>query len=183
MSGTAVQTAGLVERARAGDGDAFVELVQPLQLSAYRWAVAILADPHEAQDAVQEATVRAWRNLHQVRDPAGVGAWYRRIVLNECRRSQGGSWRRMLPFGLQRVAAARPNSTDETLELGIVVRQVLDRLTVDHRIVLLLHHYFDVSLADIAEQLGVPLGTVKSRLSRAAEQFGKAYARETKELP
>jgi len=188
MSETAPQLshdqATLVERARAGDGDAFVELVHPLQLTAYRWAAAIVGDAHEAQDAVQEATIRAWRNIHKLRDPDTVGAWYRSIVLNECRRSRSGSWRRMLPFGLDRAGAGTAHAqSHDAFEIGVVVRQVLDRLSVDHRMVLVLHHYFDVSLADIAEQLGVPLGTVKSRLSRAGEQFTRAYAAATKETP
>jgi RNA polymerase sigma factor (sigma-70 family) len=171
----------LAERARARDGDAFVELVEPLQLGAYKLAAAILADAHEAQDAVQEATVRAWRNIHRLRDPATVAAWYRSIVVNECRRSRSGSWRRALAFGLHRTQVAL--ATDEALELGVVVRQVLGGLSVDHRIVLVLHHYFDVTLADIADQLGVPLGTVKSRLSRAEERFTRAYTAATEEIP
>ena len=170
----------LVERARSGDGDAFVELVEPLQLSAYRWAAAILADPHEAQDAVQEATVRAWRGIRTLRDASTVAGWYRRIVLNECRRSHASSWRRMLPLGLHRGVESSAHR-DGGLELEIVVRQVLARLSLDHRIVLVLHHYFDVSLVDIAEQLGVPIGTVKSRLSRASEQFSRLYAATTGE--
>lgn len=170
--------ATLVDRARGGDGDAFVELVQPLQATAYRVAAAILCDPHEAQDAVQEATVRAWRNIRTLRDAGAVNAWYRSIVVNECRRSHSGSWRRMLPWGLHREPGVHDS---DAFELGVVVRQVLDRLSVDHRIVLVLHHYFDVSLVDIADQLAVPLGTVKSRLSRATERFTTAYAAANKE--
>jgi RNA polymerase sigma-70 factor (ECF subfamily) len=173
--------ATLAERARDGDGEAFVELTQPLQLGAYRLAAAILADAHEAQDAVQEATVRAWRSIGRLRDPETVAGWYRSIVVNECRRSRRSPWRRWLPFGLQRVVPA--HAADDALELGVVVRETLDRLSADHRVVLVLHHYFDVSLADIAEQLGVPLGTVKSRLNRAGEQFSRAYAAATKEMP
>lgn len=162
----------LLEQARRGDPDAFAALLRPFDGRAYRIAVAMLGDPSEAQDALQDASTRAWRHLRRVRDPERVDGWFTTIVVNECRRRLGSPWRRVLASGLHMVRPDPGPSND--LDGNGEVRRALRGLDPDQRTVLILRHYFDLPLEQIADQLGIPLGTVKSRLNRGSERLRTA---------
>ena len=84
--------AGLIQAARAGDELAFDSLVGPLINPAFKLAMVFLRDPHEAQDAVQEATLKAWRNLDRLRKEAAVRPWFLTIVANHCRSVRRTRW-------------------------------------------------------------------------------------------
>ncbi len=133
---------------------------------AYRLAGLILGDQQEAQDATQDALLRAWRAAATLRDPAGFQAWFDRILVNICRDR------------LRRRGNVRLVAIDDVPLVGTTrdpFRTILDRdevlramasLDADHRIVLVLHYWADLTLDDVAARVGWPVGTVKSRLHR-----------------
>lgn len=161
----------LVPLAQGGDADAFDALIGPRIDRSFRTAVAILGNEADARDAVQEASLSAWRELPRLRDVDRFDAWLGRILVNACRHVRRTSKRRAVheipaaSFGdtlPDPVDPYRPTIGDDAAQLDALER-AFDRLTVDHRAVLVLHHLRGRSLDDIAAELAVPLGTVKSR--------------------
>ena len=156
----------LVERAVAGDHDAFSELARLSIRKLYATARLILRDETRAEDATQEALVAAWRDCAGLRDPDRFEAWLHRILVRECYRLAKREKRRVEVEG-----QIRP--VTEGLDPGPqhVLRDELERgfarLPVDQRTVLVLHHYVGYSFPEIAAALGIPVGTAKSRVHRA----------------
>jgi len=158
----------LVVRAREGDHDAFSELAAGSIERLVRLARLIVRVPDRADDAVQDALVTAWLDIRGLRDPDRFDAWLNKVLVRSCYRTAGRDRRRgsrevpILPID----AAALPDS-----QQSVALRDQLDRgfrrLPVDQRAVLVLHHYLSLPDRDAAEVLGVPIGTVKSRLHRA----------------
>jgi RNA polymerase sigma-70 factor (ECF subfamily) len=157
----------LVERARKGDHDAFAELAGAAisRLDSAAWLM--LRDAEQAKDAVQNALVRAWRDLPTLRDPDRFDAWLHRLVVHACIDEARRVRRHRFDIELTQLDAspmADPSSAivdRDQLERGFL------RLDPDMRAVLVLHHYLDLPLPAVAETLGIPLGTAKSRLHRA----------------
>lgn len=164
----------LVERARAGDHQAFAELLDLRLNQTFRTAMAILGDETEARDATQAVFIQAWTRLPQLRDPALFSAWFGRIVVNTARSALRGRRRRTLrethaaslPVGEGGLASSGPTHEVRTAELDRIER-AFERLSPDERAVLWLHHYEDLSLAEVGKRTGVPPRTVKSRLFTA----------------
>jgi len=152
-----------VRLAMRGDHDAFAALVGGASDRLYALACVILRDTDRAEDATQEAFVRAWRELPKLRDPERFDAWLRRLVVNACY-DEGRRLRRRAEVSLvlldQRSVLDPSSQFAETDRVDRAFR----RLPLDQRVVLALQHYYDLSHVEIAETLGVPLGTVKSRL-------------------
>ena len=161
----------LVERAMAGDHDAFSELARVSIGRLYVVARLILRDDARAEDATQEALMAAWRRLEGLRDPDRFEAWLHRLLVNTCyREARTGRRRRSIevlvdPLTMPEASGAIDADVDladrDQLERGF------RRLDVDQRTVLVMHYYLGFSLDDAAEVLGVPPGTVRSRLHRA----------------
>jgi RNA polymerase sigma-70 factor, ECF subfamily len=170
----------LVERARRGDATAFDSLVERRVAPTFRLASAILGDPHEAEDATQEAFLSAWRNLPRLRDADRFDAWFGRIVVNACR----ASLRRRSPVVVLSVDATdpTPDPTAEHAFAGVAGSDALERafgrLTVDQRSILALHHLEERPVAEIAATLGVPAGTAKWRLHDARRALERALEAE-----
>jgi RNA polymerase sigma-70 factor (ECF subfamily) len=144
--------------AARGEADVFVGLVERRLDPAYRLARAILLADQEAEDAVQDACLAAWRERRSLRDHARFDAWFDRILINRCRdRLRVRQRQRVRAIALEGQAQLR-----HTMDMGAV-----DDLDPDHRIVVLLRFWQDLRLEDIAERLDIPLGTVKSRLHYA----------------
>ena len=173
---------GTLDRARGGDSSAFDALVEARVGSMLRLAMAITGDEAEARDAVQDALVAAWRQLSGLRDPGAFDAWLTRILVNRCRK---GVRRR----GVRRLHEVPVESADtmvgaaaEDVGGAVVERRALerafDRLSIDERTLLVLHHLEGRSLPSIAEVLGIPVGTAKSRLSKARRSLERALDRE-----
>jgi RNA polymerase sigma-70 factor (ECF subfamily) len=150
---------------------AFGRLVSRELAGAYRTAAVLLGDPSEAEDATQDALVRAWLRWDQVKDPERIGAWFGRILINVCRdrlRARRGNPVRWLGGDASR---------DDVRALGEreALWQAVADLSVDQRIVIVLRYYLDLPVEAIAERTGVPPGTVKSRLHHALKSVRAAY--------
>lgn len=163
----------LIERARAGDASAFDELARARIDAVYRTALGILGSPSDARDATQEALVSMWRGLPSLRDPAAFDAWLYRITVNASKmvlRRRRGVHELHLeddPADVFRSDARTPHGLSD-------FDRAFERLTVDQRALLLRHHLDGVSIAELARQLEIPEGTVKSRLHTARTALERA---------
>ena len=157
----------LVERAMAGDHDAFAELARVRIGRLYAIAVLILRDPARAEDATQEALVAAWRDLAALRDPDKFDAWIRRLLVRACHREAARA--RNHPTIDVVIPAIEPAEPDGSLPLAQrdEIERGFRRLDPDQRSVIVLHFYVGLPLTEVADALGIPTGTAKSRLSRA----------------
>jgi RNA polymerase sigma-70 factor (ECF subfamily) len=163
----------LVELARSGDRDAFSALAASVVDRLYATAMLILRDHSLADDATQETIVRAWRDLPALRDPDRFDAWLRRLLVNACH-DEGRRRRRNPEIAL--LPSHEPSVVDSST--GLAERDALERgfrrLTPDHRTAVVLHHYVGLSLAEVAEAIGIPVGTAKSRVHHATQALRAA---------
>ena len=161
----------LVERARKGDHDAFTELAGAAisRLDSAAWL--ILRDPDQAKDAVQETLVRVWRDLPTLRDPDRFDAWLHRLLVRACIDEARRLRRHRVDVELNQIDS--PTIADSTS--AIVDRDQLERgflrLEPESRAIIVLHHYLDLPLPEVASTLGIPLGTAKSRLHRGLQRL------------
>jgi RNA polymerase sigma-70 factor, ECF subfamily len=164
----------LVERARGGDHDAFAVLAGAAIPRVDTLARLILRDPELAKDAAQEALVRAWRDLRSLRDPDRFDAWLRRLTVNACTDEARRRHRHRIEVEL--TPLDHPTARDSALTVD--ERDALDRgfrrLDPEQRALIVLHHYLDLSLPEVAETMRIPLGTAKSRLHRALAELRAA---------
>ena len=164
----------LVERARAGDEEAFASLARAAGDRLLSIAYRILRDLGLAEDAVQQTLVLAWRELPSLRDVERFDAWIHRLLVNACYREarRGRRWAtnvRVLPVD----GPAAPDDFASVVERDQLERG-FRRLPPEQRAVFVFHHYVGLTLPETAEQLGVPLGTVKSRLHYATNTLRAA---------
>ena len=157
----------LVERAMARDHDAFTELARISIRRLYVIARLILRDEAKAEDATQEALIAAWGHIAGLRDPDRFEAWLHRLLVNACYREAGRTKRRgTLEVNVEILEIPAPDSSLDFADRDQVERG-FRRLDTDQRTVLVLHYYLGLSLNEAAEVMGVPPGTVRSRLHRA----------------
>ena len=169
-----------VERAAAVNDRraAFAALADRELDGAYRLAGVILGDAFEAEDATHDAVVTAWQRFTSLRDPDRFEPWFQRILVNTCR-DRMRRRRRQPSVELDRardLTGGRDafGDADDRLVLGAA----FERLSVDHRLVVVLRFYADLTVDDIADRLGVPAGTVKSRLHAATQRLQAAMGEE-----
>ena len=159
----------LVLRARNGDHEAFTTLADASFEGLFRVARLILRDDELAADAVQNALISAWLNVRAVREPERFTAWLRRLVVRACYRESNRNRRRRAVE--VRFIALDPAGGDE-VEAPFETRDEIDRgfrrLSTQQRAVLVTHYYLGLPDAEGASVLDIPVGTYKSRLSRAA---------------
>lgn len=160
----------LVVRAQAGDVEAFSALARNAIPRLHATALRIIRDQDGADDATQQALIAAWDHLPGLRDPDRFDAWTYRLVVHAAskevqRATRFGHVRAVTPFD-----AAGPDASDDIGRRDELER-AFRRLTPEHRTVLVLHHYADLPLAEIADILGIPAGTVGSRLHNAAQRL------------
>jgi RNA polymerase sigma-70 factor (ECF subfamily) len=157
----------LVIRAQHGDEQAFASLAVAAGDRLHAVAHRILRDTDRAEDATQQTLLSIWRDLPQLRDPARFDAWSYRLLIRACYAE--GRRVHQWPPNLRLLPADGPATADGLS--SVVDRDQLERgfrrLSIDHRAVVVLHHYLDLPLEAVAETLGVPLGTVRSRLLHA----------------
>ena len=157
----------LIGRAQRGDEEAFASLAVAAGDRLHAVAHRILRDTDLAEDATQQALLSIWRDLPQLRDPARFDAWSYRLLVRACyaegsRERRSASNVRLIPADSTGVSEGLSSVVDrDQLERGF------RRLSIDHRAVVVLHHYLDLPLDEVADVLGVPAGTVRSRLHHA----------------
>jgi RNA polymerase sigma factor (sigma-70 family) len=155
-----------IEAAKRGDQDAFAALATDAADRLYAIASRILRDPELARDAVQQALLNAWRDLHALRDPDRLDPWLYRLVVRACYVEARQRRRAIALTGLSvvRLVPDRPLAQvddHEQLERGF------RRLSPEQRTVVVLHYYLDLPLTEVAAIMGIPVGTVRSRLHYA----------------
>jgi RNA polymerase sigma-70 factor (ECF subfamily) len=174
----------LVVRAQQGDRGAFSDLVDDIGGRLHAIAFSVLRDRELAGDATQQTLLMAWQELPRLRDPDRFEAWACRILVRNCRRESRKAKRWFAAM------AAEPEHTASTADETAVViaRDRVERafrgLNLDQRLVVVLNYYLDLPPAVIADRLGVPVGTVHSRLHRALHLMHAAIdADERAETP
>jgi RNA polymerase sigma-70 factor (ECF subfamily) len=174
-----------VIRLRATDADsaaaAYRALMEAELERSYRLAAVILRDPIDAEDAVHDAAVAAWRSWHVLRDEASGPAWFQRIVVNKCRdRLRRRRRRSLLEFvgrPMERDEPATTSGSDRAADADLV-RFGLRRLSADERVAVMLRYAQDMTVPQIAALLEIPEGTVKSRLHHALGKLRAAMQEE-----
>jgi len=166
----------LVARARRGDRDAFALLVEPRALRLLRTACAILGNETDAYEAAQEALIVAWVKLPALRDADRFDAWLNRTLVNKCRDALRRR-KRVREIDISGSNLTVPD-TAEAHAVRATVLSAFDRLSVDDRHILVLHHLHDLPLARIASHLDIPIGTAKSRLWSARRALERALEAE-----
>ncbi|MEP6639491.1 MAG: RNA polymerase sigma factor [Chloroflexota bacterium] len=168
----------LVERARQGDHEAFAELARAAVVRLDRAARLILRDPELARDAVQDGLIRAWRDLPGLRDPDRFEAWLHRLTVNACIDLARRRQRRSIEVELTEINAPPLQDAAWAVDDRELVDGVLRRLDVQGRAIVVLHYYLGLPLTDVSVALGIPIGTVKSRLHRALSEMRVAISEE-----
>ena len=172
----------LVERAQHGDEEAFASLVHMggdrLMAVAYR----ILRDVDRAEDAVQQTIVSAWRELPTLRDPDRFAGWLYRMLVHACY----AEVRRVHRWNasVRAISVDTPRGRDDTLSVEDrdQLERAFRRLPPEQRAVFVFHHHLGMRLAEIAETLDIPLGTVKSRLHYATETLRAAIEADARSV-
>jgi RNA polymerase sigma-70 factor, ECF subfamily len=160
----------LVVRAQRGDVEAFSALTVGRTDRLYAAARLILRDSEQAADVVQDALFQAWLDLRGLNDPDRFDAWLHRILIRACYKAANRRRSRDI-VELEMATTVDPVTPDD--QRAVAVRDQLERgfrrLSPEQRAVIVLHHYLGLSLAESADTLGIPLGTMQSRLSRATQ--------------
>jgi RNA polymerase sigma-70 factor (ECF subfamily) len=166
MAAALMDQRGHIDRAAHGDADSFAALIEPLLDPAYRLAAVMLADRSAAEDAVQEASIKAWRKLKQLRgDLRSLRPWFLSIVANECRMARRTRW-----WSVVRLPDI-PRSSEDPEAASSDLHSALLRMNPDERLPLVLHFYLDLPLDEVARILGVSPSAAKSRIYRAAKRL------------
>jgi RNA polymerase sigma-70 factor (ECF subfamily) len=180
----------LVRRAAAGDHAAFGTLMASTQDTVYRVALRTVSVPSDAEEATQEAYVRAWKQLGSFAFQSSVVTWLCRIAINaaidmtrkqtrrkEARPSEDNdmqAWIEQLPDD-----SLNPEEAMEWAHLQEHIQSILEGMKPDFRVVFALREIDGLSYEEIAEATGVPVGTVESRLHRARKMFWSKYKRQS----
>lgn len=158
----------LVERAQHGDAEAFSKLAAALMTQLYATARLIVRSDERAADVVQDAMLRAWLDLPGLRDPDRFEAWVHRLLVRSCyRAAKGQRTRDVVELHLDPL----PELAIGDMQQSTAIRDQLERgfvaLNTDQRTCVVLHLYLGMSLEETADIVGVPRGTVQSRIHRA----------------
>jgi len=184
--------AAVAARARTGEREAFRRLLELSSPRIYRLALRVVGDPDEADDVVQETYIRAWGQIEELRDPAAAMGWLSRIARNAAR-DRLRWWKRRrresfdeagAPLAHLVALADRAPLPDEALasaEAGAAVTRAVAALPDKHRVVLLLREADGMTYEEIAESLGIAIGTVESRLHRARAALARRLQRLARE--
>src|SRR5579864_7935046 len=146
----------------------FADLFGPLVQPAYRFACAMLHDSQAAEDAVQEASLIAWRKLGRLDDRSKLKPWFLGIVANECRNARRRGWRTAVHLGLSGELSV--GSAEEQSVRRTDLRRALLRLSHEDRLVVSLYFYLDMPLAEIAAVSGTTSDAARRRLYRAVRK-------------
>lgn len=166
----------LVTAARRGDRDAFRMLVEPHLAVALGASTILTGSAADAADAVQDALLSAWQGLDGLREPDAFPAWFRRHVIRAASRASRARNRgRVVELD---ASLAIPTDDLDRIVQGRTLGRAFDRLDDADRLLLTLHHVWSLPVAETAEFLGVPEGTVKSRVHYAMQRLRAGYDAE-----
>jgi RNA polymerase sigma factor (sigma-70 family) len=173
----------LVLQAQRGDAEAFDALARMVGDRCLAIAVRILRDVDLAEDAVQAALITAWTELRALRDPSRFEPWLHRILTNACyaearRRKRWAEGLRILP-----VESAYGSDDYLTVDDRDLLERAFRRLTLQHRAVLVFHHYLGLSISEVAVRTGLPAGTAKSRLHHATRALRASIDADARATP
>ncbi|HEY4888715.1 MAG TPA: RNA polymerase sigma factor [Candidatus Dormibacteraeota bacterium] len=156
-----------MSRVQTGRAD-FDAMIGPHLDAGYRTALAILRDPDQAHDAVQEASFKAWRKLHQLHEDKPARPWFLAIVANQCRSERRGHW-----WSVIRMSNIESDATrnDDTAAGNMDIDRELAKLPPDDRLALFLYFYLVLPMEDVGTVLGVSAGGAKTRVYRAAKKL------------
>lgn len=170
---------GLVEKAKSGDKQAFMELIDTMKLQLYKTALVRLRNEHDALDAVQEALYKAFSNIKKLRENQFFKTWLIRILINECYNIEQYK-QKVIPLDNSQINADQHNENN-TIE-SMDIQNLTSKLETIYREVIDLRYNHDLKFEDIAQVLDIPVGTVKSRLNRAhillRERLGTNYSKK-----
>ncbi len=189
MEGRPLEDAELVERAKSGEIDAYGQLVRRYQDIAFRTAYVIAGGTGDAEDAAQEAFVKAYYALGRFRKGASFKPWLLAIVANEARNRvrsasrRAGLAARITEDRASGDAAPSPEVAAMHAEDRTTLLAALDSLGEQDRLVLTYRYFFDLTEREMAQALGCRPGTVKSRLSRALTRLRAAFAEGGEDVP
>jgi RNA polymerase sigma-70 factor, ECF subfamily len=147
----------------------FTDLLAPLVDPAFRLACAMLHDPQAAEDAVQEASIIAWRKFAKLHEDSRARSWFLGIVANECRNARRHGWRVRVQIGLPS-ALSKASSEDRSVQ-GADLRRALLQLAHDDRLVVVLYYYFDMPLDEIASVARMSAAAARNRLYRTVRRL------------
>ncbi len=188
QSATVVQEdGGLMARVCHGDIDALGALYERYQVQVYRTAMAITHDERMAEDILQEVFLRVYRYADSFDDTQPFEPWIYRITVNLSYSwtNKAKRWVNIFQDTLERLRAPSrrdPERVAESREECVILRRAIDGLPDSHRVVVILYYLEDLSVSEVAYTLGVPEGTIKSRLYYAREKLRKAIADQEKGL-
>lgn len=153
----------LAIQATTGNRDAFISLVKHFEESLYRMANSILGKDEDVADALQETILKAYQSIHALREPKFFKTWIFRILINQCNTILAGRSRTVVYSEAQ-----EPSSPSKDYD-NVDLREAVDRLDEQQRIVILLHYFEDLPVRQIASVLNISESAVKMRLSRARD--------------
>ena len=163
----------LVARAIEGDRGAYEQLLAASTRPASRLAFGLLHDRTLAEDAMQEAALRAWRRLRNLRTGTRFQPWFMGIVANQCKEIKRGHWWQIIQIS----DSIQASGIDETAWLeGEDLRRAISLLPFDQRAAVVLHFHVDLSLADVGTALGISTSGAKKRINRALKRLRPAIA-------
>jgi RNA polymerase sigma-70 factor, ECF subfamily len=172
----------LVERAQHGDREAFADLAHVCADRLFGLAKRILRDVDRAEDATQQTLEIAWRELPRLRDPDRFDQWINRILVYTCYTEAVRARRWSASVRVLTVEPAAPSDDELTVDDRDQLERGFRRLPPEQRALLALHHYVGLSSPEIAETLGIPAGTVRSRLHYAHEAMRAALEAEERSV-
>jgi RNA polymerase sigma-70 factor (ECF subfamily) len=163
----------LLASAIGGDVSAFALLLDPLWVPAYRLAFSMLREQQAAEDAVQEAALKAWRSVRRLRpDTQSLRPWFLTIVANQCRSMRRSPWWRVLWLADSPEGAVASENADQRIDL----ERALRRLPTEQRLTIALRYYLDLPMDEVAGVLGISVSAAKSRVRRALKTLEPALA-------
>jgi RNA polymerase sigma-70 factor (ECF subfamily) len=167
----------LVSKARQGDKQAFCQLIREIKFSLYRTSRAILKTDSDCADAIQETILKAYESIGQLRKPGYFKTWITRILIHECYRIIEKR-KKVISLDDAQIYLRSNHQEMEKIE----IRELIDRLEEDQRIIITLYYFEQYSLKEIAELLEIRENTAKTRLHRARQALEKLFHGEKKEV-
>lgn len=159
----------IINEAKKGNSEAFAALIEQYKIQMYKTAKAILKNEDDVCDAIQEALISSYKNIQNLKQEKYFKTWLIRITINKCydiiEKNSSNSNK------VEKVIIYEEATTNSNIVDKMDLERALNSIDNDLRTVTVLYYYDDISVKDISDILGIPAGTVKSKLSRAREKL------------